>query len=134
MVPRGEILPMRRLVAVLVVALSVVGAHAQTDHLECYKVRDPQARATYTADLDGLSLEPGCLIKVPAKLACVPATKTNVTPTPPEAGGTGTPNTFFCYKAKCPRAALPTLAGADQFGNRTVTPSVAKLVCAPLAG
>ena len=58
------------------------------DHLNCYKIKDPQAKATYTADLGGLVAEPGCTIKVPAKLACVPATKTNVAPTPPGTGGT----------------------------------------------
>jgi hypothetical protein len=47
---------------------------------------------------------------------------------------TGTPNSFFCYKTKCPKTTLPALSGSDQFGSRTVTPSVAKLVCAPLAG
>jgi len=65
--------------------------------------------------------------------ACVPATKTNVVPTPPGGGATGTPNSFFCYKVKCPRATLPTLPGYDQFGNRTVAPKTAHLLCAPLA-
>jgi hypothetical protein len=49
------------------------------DHLNCYKVKDPQAKTTYTADLGGLVAEPGCTIKVPAVTACVPATKMNVT-------------------------------------------------------
>jgi len=113
-----------------------VSAAAQLtpDHLKCYKVKDPQAKTTYTADLGGLVAEPGCTIKVPAITACVPATKTNVSPTPPGGGGSGTPNSFFCYKVKCPKATLPTLTGTDQFGSRTVTPSAAKIVCAPLAG
>jgi Protein of unknown function (DUF1566) len=129
-----EAVPMRRLVAVLAVLLSVAGAHAQSDHLACYKVRDSQAKAKYTADIDGLVLQPRCVVKVPAAMACVPATKSNVTPTPPGGGGTGTPNPFLCYKMRCPKTTLPTLAGSDQFGSRTVTPSAAKLVCAPLAG
>ena len=53
------------------------------DHLKCYKVKDPQAKTTYTADLAGLVAEPGCTIKVPAIMACVPASKTNVQPMPP---------------------------------------------------
>jgi hypothetical protein len=128
---------MRTLCAVGLAALCLTWAaplSAQVpDHLKCYKVKDPQAKTTYTADLGGLVAEPSCTIKVPATMACVPATKTNVTPPPPGGGGTGTPNTFFCYKVKCPKATLPTLTGADQFGNRTVTPSAAKLVCAPVA-
>ncbi len=109
-------------------------AQPAADHLECYKVKDPQAKKTYTADLGGLAAEPGCKIGVPAQMACVPATKTNVTPTPPGGGGTGTPNSFFCYKVKCPKATLPTLAGTDQFGSRTIIPKTASLLCAPLAG
>ena len=104
------------------------------DHLKCYKIKDSLPKTTYTADLGGLVAEPGCTIKVPATMACVPATKTNVVPAPPGGGGTGTPNSFFCYKVKCPKATLPPLAGTDQFGTRTVTPSKAKLLCAPLAG
>ncbi len=110
-----------------------VGAQPVADHLKCYKVKDPQAPATYTADLGGLVADAGCRIKVPALMACVPATKANVTPTPPGGGGTGTPNSFFCYKAKCPKATIPPITGQDQFGSRTVTPSAAKLLCAPVA-
>jgi hypothetical protein len=35
------------------------------DHLRCYKVKDPQGKTSYTADLDGV----GCTIKLPAKIA-----------------------------------------------------------------
>jgi hypothetical protein len=120
------------LIASLVLFVTA-GAEPVADHLECYKVKDPQAKATYTADLGGLVAEPGCLIKVPAKLACVPATKANVQPTPPGVGGTGTPNAFGCYKIKCPKATLPPFALNDQFGSRSVTPTAPKLLCAPVA-
>jgi hypothetical protein len=103
------------------------------DHLRCYKVKDPETRATYTADLGGLTPGVGCVIRVPAKLACVPITKTNVAPTPPDEGGTGTSNPFFCYKVKCSGATPVPIPGEDQFGSRTVTASVTKLLCAPLA-
>ncbi len=128
--------------AVLIATLMLsdpVGAQP-TDHLVCYKVKDSQAKATYTADVQGLALQFGCTIKVPAVMACVPAMKMHVTPSPPGGGGTGTPNTFFCYKVKCPKApngtktTLPPLSGRDQFGSRTVTPTSANLLCAPLAG
>ena len=103
------------------------------DHLKCYKINDPQAKTKYTADLGGLVSESGCTIKVPAITACVPATKTNITPPPPGTGGTGTPNAFGCYKVKCPKATLPPLTLNDQFGSRVVTPSAPKLLCAPVA-
>ena len=107
-------------------------ARAQVaDHLKCYKVRDPQAKQAYTGDLGGLVAEPGCTIKVPAVLACVPTTKSNVSPQPPGGGPTGTPNAFGCYKIKCSRATLPTIQLSDQFGDRPVVPTTAKLLCAP---
>jgi hypothetical protein len=113
---------------------SWVGAQSPPqDHLTCYKIKDPQPKASYAADLDGLVHEPGCSIKVPAVTACVPSTKTNVRPVPPGSGPSGTPGTSFCYKVKCPKAARPTLTGSDQFGSRTVTPKGATLLCAPVA-
>jgi hypothetical protein len=105
-----------------------------TDHLTCYKVDDPQAKVNYTADLDGLVPEPGCRIKVPAAMTCVPASKANVVPDPPGGGGIGTPNGFNCYKVKCPKTTYPAAAVEDQFGSRTVTPKTTKMVCAPNAG
>ena len=123
---------MRPLIVLVLVILSVVVARAQTgDHLKCYKVKDPHAKTTYTADLDGLVAEPGCLIKLPAKLVCAPTAKTNVQPTPPGGGPSGTPNFFVCYKIKCPRAVLPALDLTDQFGRRTFIPTGAKMLCAP---
>jgi len=107
-----------------------IPAGAQT-HLKCYKVRDPQARARYTANLSGLTQENGCQIRVPARMVCVPSNKTNVSPVPPGGGATGTPNKFACYKVRCPRAVLPNVAIHDQFGNRSITPKRSQLLCAP---
>ena len=85
-------------------AVLVGSARAQApDHLECYKIRDPVAKARYTADLvpsAPLPPESGCLVSVPARLLCVPASKSNVTPQPPGGGATGTPNSFVCYKMR----------------------------------
>jgi len=114
----------------------VVPAAAQQavpDHLKCYKVKDPAPKARYTADLTGLAPEPGCTIKVPGTMLCVETTKRNVQPTPPGGGTSGTPaGNFLCYKLKCPKATVPPVMVNDQFGARMVTPSVSKLVCAPV--
>jgi hypothetical protein len=126
---------MRRLFVGLAASLLLAapsGAVTDSDHLKCYKVADPQAKAKYTADLGGLIAEPGCTIKVPAVMACIPATKTNVSPDPPGRGGAGTvPNAFGCYKVKCSKASLPAFELNDHFGNRVVRPKKAKLLCAP---
>jgi Protein of unknown function (DUF1565) len=126
---------MRSVIAGIIAPLGMValaGAQPSGDHLECYKVKDPLARTSYRADLAGLALEPDCIIQMPAKMVCVPATKTNVRPAPPGGGGIGTPNSFFCYKAKCRKAAPAPLTATDQFGSRTVMVSTTKLVCAPI--
>jgi len=127
---------MRSLLGALIASLTLVAAaKAQPDHLTCYKVKDPQARASYTAEVGGpfTSLDPGCTIKVPAAMACFPVYKMNVNPTPPGTGGSsGEPNSFGCYKVKCPRVTFPPrIPLNDQFGTRSVTLSAPKLLCAP---
>jgi hypothetical protein len=125
--------PISRALAIALVLYSAAPALAQVaDHLQCYKVKDPQAKTEYTADLNGLTVAPGCTIKVPAKLACVPTVKSNVVPPAPETGGSGTPNVSFCYKVKCPKATLPAVNGTDQFGQRIVSPVATQFVCAPV--
>jgi hypothetical protein len=118
----------------LLFALGLAGtaaAQAIPDHLKCYKVKDPIIPGRYTATLGGLIVESGCVIKLPAQLVCVPATKTNVMPAPPGGGGSGAPGPFACYKVRCPRTALPAVRLDDQFGSRMVQPLTPKLLCAP---
>ena len=133
--PRGGRQAIMQIIALAAYLMSAAPVPAQSplaDHLECYKIKDPHAKASYTADLGGLTPEAGCTIKLPAVTACVPTTKTNVTPPPPGGGPSGKPNAFFCYKVKCPKTTLRALAGTDQFGTRTVTPSKPTILCAPV--
>jgi hypothetical protein len=105
---------------------------ATPDHLRCYKVRDSAPRASYSADVSGLvPAETGCTIKVPGLLLCIDVTKANVRPTPPVGGSALAAGQFLCYKVKCPRAALPAIDWNDQFGARSVTPLMSRLICAP---
>ncbi len=127
---------MRQLVAILVVLLSGVVAGAQTDHLQCFKVKDTQAKTPYTATLNPFeapfTTESGCVVKVPAKVLCAAVSKTGVQPTPPGAvpglslGG----ELFACYKLKCPKNAA-TFTVADQFGTRSMTIGASNMLCAP---
>src|SRR5262249_26504612 len=96
----------------------------------CYKIKTTTPSASYTADLADLVAQPGCVIKVPAKLLCVETSKMNVIPTPPGSVVGGPAGRFLCYKAKCPNTAAPITVD-DQFGSHTVTPSATKMVCAP---
>jgi len=100
------------------------------DHLRCYKVKD-SARGAYSADLTGLAPSSGCAIKLPGRLLCVEAEKTNVTPPSSVPGSGPAAGEFLCYKLKCPRATTAPVNWVDQFGARTITPLVSKLVCAP---
>lgn len=125
------------LAALIVVALGLAfpASGQVADHLKCYKVTDPAPKQAYTADLGGLAPEPGCVVKVPAKMLCVESTKTNVDPTPPGGGPAGTTaGRFACYKVKCPKGALQPVMVTDQFGGtREMQPSAPKLFCAPVA-
>jgi len=114
-------------------ALVATGARAQSfDHLKCYKVRDPAAKATYTANLNGLAAENGCVIKVPGKMLCVQTAKTAVSPAPPGGGPSGTAaGAFMCYRVKCPKGASAGVPVTDQFGSRSLAPASAKFLCAP---
>src|SRR5512138_2539795 len=106
-------------------------------HLSCFKVRDPLPPATYKADQ--LLGEPGCVIRVPARLMCSLTTLTNVTPTPTGAGGPDVDlnvHVFLCYKEKCPKTnvSIPTIK--DQFGTHAfagafVTGVKSKMLCSP---
>src|SRR5262245_7201098 len=128
----GGISSMKRmLMVILALVPDLAFSQSVPDHLQCYRSKDTLKKATYTADVAGLILEPGCRVKVPAKLTCVPATKTNVSPPPSGGGPSGIPNGFNCYVVKCPKSTLPTVSTQDQFGTRTVTPGPAKLLCAP---
>ena len=119
-------------VSAIAVFLSGGAFGQEPDHLKCYKIKDPQAKATYSADLGGLAPASGCKIKVPATMLCVQTTKEIVQGTPPGGGPGGTPaGTFVCYQVRCPKTALEPVQVTDQFGTRTVAPARAKLVCAP---
>jgi hypothetical protein len=134
--------PASRIVFVRTLALAMtvaaVPAHAAFDHLQCFKIKDNSAPATYTADINPLdatfvAAPPGCEIKVPAKLLCVDAEKTNVAPTPPGAADGASAQPYLCYKAKCTKV-QPSTSVTDQFGVHSIVVKSTKMVCAPVPG
>jgi hypothetical protein len=125
---------------VLLVLATCTAAHAQgADHLECYKGNDPLKLAA-VVDLNAaqLGLQPGCSI-APAKLFCVPVTKTveqatdkgTRQPIVPQVVLGADPGERICYKVKCPAAVVPDQLASDQFGKRTFGKLRAFLLCAP---
>src|SRR2546426_664212 len=124
----------------LAVCLSLLtggaAAFAANEHLKCYKAREivGAGKVQYTATLVsgiGLNTEAGCTIRGPARLVCVPVSKTSVTPTPPGGGPTSPTTRFFCYKLKCAPGPDQTVSGTDQFGGHTFTIRRPKTLCLP---
>jgi hypothetical protein len=126
----------RVLIAILVTIAASSGfvlapAHAAPDHLSCYHVRDPLHRNTFSTVLLGDFGTQTCVVKAPAKLACVQVDETNTIPAPP-GGPTSSPaGSFFCYQLKCRRPLPPTTRLRDQFGARTVKFGRAQMLCTP---
>ncbi len=124
--------------AALILHTGIVGAAAAAtaDHLQCFKIKDSQAKTSYTATLtpsDPAFVPAGCTLKVPAKLLCVDAVKSNVVPTPAGAADGVQLQKYLCYKAKCPKLAA-TASLTDQFGARSVTTKTTSIICAPVEG
>jgi hypothetical protein len=97
-------------------------------HLKCYKGKDSRAKTSYTVDLlagaGGFPDQPGCYLKLAAKLICVEVDKQNVAPTPPGGGPAIPPNaasTFLSYKVKCPKQSVSGVTLGDQFGSGSFT-------------
>src|SRR5438477_5794938 len=98
---------MTRAIATMTILLCAASAGAQADHLQCFKIRDTVAKATYTATLaptdNTFPVATGCTVKVPPKLLCVDVVKTITAGTPPGAGPGQPAQKYLCYKVKCPK-------------------------------
>jgi hypothetical protein len=112
--------------------LMPIAAMAQTnDHLTCFGVKDSAPRAKYQATLATAAGSQSCIVKTPAKVACVPTTQSNVTPAPPGGGpSSAEAGAVLCYRAKCPKSSVSENA-QDQFGNRVVVLKASRYLCAP---
>src|SRR5579862_2667520 len=111
---------------------------ATLDHMLCYTVTDaltlPQPNSTdLLAQLQPEFTQRGCKL-VKAVEFCVPATKSNVNPVPPDPNIVGTPlqNDYICYLAKCPNQVPPPQKRVvDQFGVRLQQNYHVAKVCVP---
>jgi hypothetical protein len=135
---KGRILvPAAVVFGVLAGGVRVSGAQEITsrDHLVCAKVRDSIPRASYTARLGPSAQEDlvGCIVKLPAKLACQSTSKTGVTPPPPGGGPIGALGhaKMLCYKVRCPTAPNTFNTVRDQFGIHNLRLGPSRLLCAP---
>lgn len=126
----------RCLLVLLSFAAFVPAARAVTaDHLQCFKIKDHTDKATYTATIDPTDatfpVAPGCTVKVPAKLLCIDAVKSNVVPSPPGSPPGTAAQRYLCYKTKCAKAESSARL-TDQFGTHDVDVKGTSLLCAPV--
>lgn len=125
----------RTVVAVAAVVLVAASARAQTDQLECFKIKDARRKAIVSTLLQGIAAPHGCTIKLPAKLVCLPAVRPAVSgPGSRDLPAGANANAFLCYEVECePGAAVPPLVLGDMFGERGVKPGRSRLFCTPVA-
>lgn len=136
---------MKRLIFVLSVSaviltagIAAAQAGVPLDHLVCYKTMDPlklpQPNTTdLLAQLQPEFSQKGCTL-LKAIEFCVPATKLNVQPPPPDPNIVGQPlkNDYICYLAKCPNPVPPPDKQViDQFGSRLEKNYRVAKVCVP---
>mgnify|MGYP000328604754 CR=1 FL=1 len=130
-----------RLLAIVALATFTAGsAHAQFDHLTCYKAKDSQkidAQVTLDAIQNQFDPPGGCRVIGKAKLFCVPTDKTvqqllvNKQPATPQTVTGPSAGDVVCYKVKCPATAIGDELVSDQFGTRTLSGFKVSLLCAP---
>ena len=124
----------RTLTAIVATAALAASAHAQTDHLQCFKVKDTSHKASYTTAVGGVAPAQGCAIKVPAKIMCVPTAAPQTSPTPPiRTRNAANASAFLCYKVRCRRNVLGAITVTDEFGKRIVKARRSRLLCTPLS-
>lgn len=115
---------------------SVASAQGVLDHMLCYKVQDkllPQATADVLTELQPEFTQKGCAIGKALEF-CVPATKTNVQPSPLNPNIVGQPlkDDYVCYQVKCPKQVPPrSKLIIDQFGKRQQRRYLVTKLCVP---
>jgi hypothetical protein len=107
-------------------------AFAQSeDHLACFAVKDSAPKTKYQVTITNATGSQTCVVRTPAKIACVQTAKSQVTPAPPGGGPSGSAaGAFLCYRAKCAKPAS-TGNAIDQFGQRVITFRASRFLCAP---
>ncbi len=137
--PQGRFLMGHRtrvLATLTVFLLAAVPALAQSksDHLTCYKLKDPlKVKGTLDVDAGSLGVAKGCKISK-AQLYCVPADAQNVAlpgATTVPVDGPRAAGGRICYKVACPKATVAPQDVSDAFGTRTLDKLKTSMVCAP---
>jgi hypothetical protein len=106
--------------AVAAIVLAATFARAQTDPLECFKVKNARKKALVNALIQDVAPPQGCKLNGPAQLVCLP---------PVGDAGDGSSTPFICFEVKCESGgAAPSLA----VGDTAVKATRSRLFCIPL--
>lgn len=117
----------------LTAALAPSAALAQPvqNHLTCFAIKDSAPPAKYQVNVTNAAGSQRCTVRTPARIACVAAAATSISPVPPGGGPAGSEaGAFLCYRAKCAPPSSSTNV-EDEFGRRVIKFRAARFVCAP---
>ncbi len=123
-------------VFVLVALPDVVALGQETDHLQCYRIRDTHSYSgLLNLDSPQFGMTAGCRVRIRGAKFCVPARKevVELDPGTPIAEFESEPLVFdrICYKVSCPKPVLPPQEVTDQFGTRIISFRSVSEVCTP---
>jgi hypothetical protein len=109
----------------------VATAQPVENDLHCFNIKDSAPRAKYQVTVSTAAGTQTCTVRTPAKLGCVPAAVTGITPPTPGDGPDGSATgAFLCYRAKCAPAGT-SVNTQDRFGTRVIRFRASRFVCAP---
>ena len=104
------------------------------DHLDCQRIRDPEARQRARATLvpadPAFATREGCTLMLPARYLCTASEAADVRPEPPGAAPGPEAHAYLCYRARC-GGERQQVSVRDRFGERVVALKGTRLVCAP---
>jgi hypothetical protein len=121
------------LVSGTVAPIGAALAQPVSDHLGCYRVKDPAARKRFSVTLTNAGGTQTCTATTPATSACLASQVTAIVPTPPGVGPSAdAAEDFLCYRVKCPKAPRSSAETTDELGgSRVVAYRNALQVCMP---
>jgi hypothetical protein len=121
------------LVSGTVAPIGVALAQPVSDHLDCYRVKDPAGRKRFSVTLTNAGGTQTCTATTPAAFGCLASQVTAIAPPAPGTGpSAGAAFDFLCYRVKCPKGPRSSAETTDELGgSRVVVYRNALHVCMP---
>ena len=113
---------------------SPAAAATTLDHWTCARAIVREPRGNFRVTLGSPVGPQSCVVKRPAKLACVATTGTSITPEIPGLSEGPGSTSFLCYQLKCRRRVGIQQQLQDAFGQHTVGFGIPRWLCSPAVG